>query len=195
MENKKREEAIQLTNIYRIKLVNWKTCKTEAEVVLSQDGTSSYSSAEKKIKLAWNATERVRYHELGHEIFHAIQPNIRCTQLLVWAAENTADCTAEEFQALLDLVKEEYVVTPEELTPISDYLGMLADERIPGYRCHRKGYSVQHEPNIFENELFANVCGLIGSFNWRGVMVLMDICPKTLYSCLDVIDKAMHIND
>lgn len=186
------KEAISLTHQYYTKLSNWKARRSEAKIVYDSGATSLYSK-EKNTIILGNNNESVYFHELGHEVFNKTKAHSFLESFSL--REDYGIYTEVDAIDFLDTLSEEYkIFSAYSLCPISDYLSMKLDIQFKKYFGHKKGYTSRFASSslIISNEMFANVCGLIGIKDYKGIKILVDLIPKEFYHCLDIIDEAIR---
>lgn len=189
------QQMSSILSMYLTKLNNIFDKRNVATVMVDEEADiSHYSNVNKTIVLK-NDDDRSKYHEFGHYIYHQVcgKETIKLTELQEMACEYISwENPVEDAVAFLEISKEEYKIQKNSLILLSDFLGMIINERIPGYASHPKDYVYKHKADIIHNESFANFCGLIGTRNIQGLFFVFDNFPCFANSCLDLIDRAIR---
>lgn len=187
------KNVIKLVSMYKTKILNFIEKKSNATVIenFESNQSSSYKIATKEIILT-NSSDFSKYHEFGHDIFHAF-PQKRKTSVndaYKILFEYRLD-TEEDLEIYLDMMQQEYRTNINGLTPLSDILCGIMECSISKFRHHRADYYTKFPSLLFE-EFFANICAVIGTNDFYSVKMLQEITPQMFNNCLDILDEAMR---
>lgn len=187
------KEVIKLVSMYRTKVLNFIERKSEAKIItkLESSEVSSYTIATKEIVLT-NTSNFSKFHEFGHDIFHSIkyEKKISINDMYRILFEYRID-NEKDLEIYLDMIKEEYKVDINGLTPLSDALCGIMECSIAKFRCHKANYYSKFSSLLFE-EFFSNVCAILGTNNFYSIKMLQEQTPHMFNNCLDILDIAMR---